>query len=207
MTLKQQLYEININDLIEYKLTANQYILLNIINNGSEVDYINYITMETYREEIVKDDLYTLYKKDYISNNSITNYTFKFSELALTNKGVNLLQNKEAGIKESPFEEFIMEYYNKFPDKVYTGNLLVKGCLPKCKTKMITFIKTYKYPYEVILKATDNYIKVCKTNSWQYMRTAYYFIEKLGESVLADYCAQVTDTKEESKEQGLFKEI
>jgi hypothetical protein len=204
---EKKVYELEVNNLIKYEITANQFLLLNIIANSDEVEYISYI--DVGRKDVLKDDLFTLYQKDYISNAGITNYTFKFSELAITDKGLKVLGGKDILSKrKEDFNKFVEEYYNKFPEKVITGNLLVKSNLEKCKVKMIAFIKKYKYSYEVILEATDNYIKVCKSQGYTYMKTAYYFIDKMGESILASYCEQVTNkTTNNISQESLFKEL
>lgn len=189
---KINLYALDLDILTKNTLTPNQWILLNIVNNKDEVAYIQYY--ELGRLDILKDDLYNLYKKDYIINDGVTNWTFNFSELHISEKG-KLIINNETNIidkKQSEFEEFMKKYMEIFPEKVYSGNSLPVRSNPKlCKSKMISFIKEYKYDYETILKATESYVKKCKQGNYNFMKTSYYFIKKDGESILETYCQEV----------------
>jgi hypothetical protein len=210
MIKKSRVYEIVADNLIKYSITPNQLVLLNIIAEGDEAEYMNYVDIEN-REEIVKHDIYTLWKKSYIENdNSDKNrLVFKFQELHITELGNSILTNKplKATKYNSDFDSFVDEYYALWPNKVVTGNTLVKSGLSTCKQKLFTFIKETKYDRETILKATQTYINVCKSNGWGYMKTAYNFIKKDSESVLKDYCEQVSNTDISTPETSTFKEI
>ena len=196
MTLEKQtkienVYEIDLNILLETGLTPNQVILLNIVNKKDEVSYIKYLDID--RHEIVRHDLYTLYKKDYLKNINDFRYTFKFSELEISKKGIAFLNNEEISTKKNiAFDEFIDTYFKLFPEKIYTGNgLPVKSNLKLCRSKMLSFIKEYKYDYETILKATERYVNISKAGGYGYMKTSYYFIKKDSESILQSYCEEV----------------
>jgi hypothetical protein len=200
-------YIIKIENLTEYEITPNQYVLLNIINNHDEVEYINYIEID--RKDIVKHDLYMLYRKEYILNYGSENYNFKFSELEITQKGIDLLNildtsdnKKITDLKKTPvgFDNFIKEYYDLWPEKVYSGNYPVKSGLKQCSDKMLKFMKEYKHDREIILKATKKYIEICRGNNYSYMKTAYYFIKKDSESILQTYCEQVLSNPIETKD-------
>jgi hypothetical protein len=69
MIKKSRVYEIVADNLIKYSITPNQLVLLNIIAEGDEAEYMNYVGIEN-REEIVKHDIYTLWKKSYIENDN-----------------------------------------------------------------------------------------------------------------------------------------
>lgn len=198
-------YEIEIEYIAKNELTPNQFILLNIIYNQSEIEYITYLSID--REDITKHDLYTLYKKDYIETTAETNYgIFKFSELKVTKKGLSILSFKEL-LKEvnqnkSAFDSFVKEYFDLFPEKIHSGNYLVKSNLELCKDKMFKFIRKYKHDRETILKATKTYIEHCRKQNYAYMKTAFYFILRENESILQGYCEQVQNNidKEENAE-------
>lgn len=203
-------YEIKIDDLVNYELTPNQYVLLNIIYSNNEVEYISYLDID--RQDILRHDLYVLYKKDYILNHSTTNYTFKFSELEITQKGIDVIDKKvvRAVKTNDDFDAFVNEYYNLWPEKIHSGNYLVKSGLKTCKEKMLRFVKEYKYDRDTIIKATKEYINICRKNNYCYMKTAYYFIKKDSESILQTYCEQVLsspETIETDSNNKLYKEI
>lgn len=200
-------YEIDLNILSENGLTPNQIVLLNIINNKDEVSYIRYLEID--REDILKHDLYTLYRKDYLLNEQNDNYKFKFTELEISEKGIALLNNEEVNTKKQlAFDEFMDSYFKLFPEKVYTGNgLPVRSNLKLCKSKMLAFIREYKYDYETILKATEKYVKISKSGGYGYMKTSYYFIKKDSESILQTYCEEVLDLPKDQPEDAFSRDF
>lgn len=207
------IYEIDLDILSENRLTPNQVVLLNIIFNKDEVAYIKYIDID--RIDILRHDLYNLYRKDFLINDNSTRYIFKFSELNLTEKGISFLNKETKELsdrelkKQIAFDEFIDKYYKLFPEKVYTGNgLPVRSNLKLCKSKMVAFIREYKYDYDTILKATEMYVKISKSGGYGYMKTSYYFIKKDSESILESYCQQILTNKEDpTSDTTLFREL
>ncbi len=196
----ENVYEIDLNILLETGLTPNQVVLLNIVHKKDEVSYIKYLDID--RHEIVRHDLYTLYRKDYLINVNDFRYTFKFSELEISEKGIAFLNNKEVSTKKNiAFDEFMDSYFKLFPEKIYTGNgLPVRSNLKLCKSKMLSFIKEYKYDYQTILKATEKYVNISKAGGYGYMKTSYYFIKKDSESILQSYCEEVISPTNDVKD-------
>lgn len=94
-----------------------------------------------------------------------------------------------APITLSGVKELSEKYRELFPKGVLTGGIPVRGNLKNVEAKMIVFKKTYKdYSDEVILKATEKYIKEKAKEGYGYMMMSEYLIMKNGKSTLASLC-------------------
>ena len=70
--------------------------------------------------------------------------------------------------------------------------------MKELEKKFLWFLGTYKYSWDVILKATKKYIDQYQSEGYKYMKTSGYFIVKNGldrtsVSALANYCDVILD--------------
>lgn len=83
------------------------------------------------------------------------------------------------------------EYLNLWP-KIK----LPTGYYARCSVKDIekafkAFYKRYKYPWNIVIKATKNYLEDRARNAWEYCKTSQYFIIKNDMSTLASECESI----------------
>lgn len=106
----------------------------------------------------------------------------------------NLFKRQLLNEKDVKKLDWIDEWYNLFPAGVKTGGKhYIKSSKNSCETKLLKFIREYKFNKDTILKATQNYINDCKNNNYEYMSTAPYFIYKDNNSILSGYCEQLLE--------------
>ena len=120
----------------------------------------------------------------------------------LTEKSLRIIDtlDKEKDIKViNTFSEKVKEYLETFPKiKLPTGKPARSNFNEVCDA-FDWFFKTYSdYSWDVILKATENYVIQYQETSFMYMRTSKYFIrkqnaDKTWSSDLAEQCQMVID--------------
>lgn len=75
------------------------------------------------------------------------------------------------------------------------------------KKRFDWFTSQYDYDWDVILKATENYIKHFEEKDYKFMQTSGFFIkkadkEKISASSLSEWCEQVLNPNEISSEKS-----
>jgi len=98
-----------------------------------------------------------------------------------------------ADIEKEKFNKFLNDYLSKFPPGIRNnGGKLIRVSPEDAEKKMAQFISKYKRygDYDLILKATENYIKRL-SGKYDYCPTAEYFIIKNGTSALASECETI----------------
>lgn len=75
-----------------------------------------------------------------------------------------------------------------FPKGIKSGGYPIRSNVYDIADKLKKFMKKHKYSPELIIKATENYIKRKETEGWNFTQIAVYFIEKNGMSTLASEC-------------------
>jgi hypothetical protein len=150
------------------------------------IELLNYynITFETLYNLTVK------FSKDEILNDKELKIVVDYYKLE------NSLKEKE---KISKHLQWIDEWYDLFPAGVKTGGRhYVKSSKNSCETKLLKFIREYKYEKDVIIQATKNYLDNAAKNNYEYMSTAPHFIYKFDNSILSGYCEEVLNKNKEN---------
>jgi hypothetical protein len=169
---QKNIFNININELIEKELTPNQYILAMLIANKDKSAIIELYSMNTEPAKI-NSDLFHLYRKGYLENELSIDEVIKLEELTID---LSKFENLEPVSNEKSFIEI---WYSIFPVGVKTGGYAVRSGLKVCEKKMSKFMKEYpQFTEDVIIKATHNYINRFKKDGWRFIQTADYFIYK-----------------------------
>jgi len=198
---KSIINEINIDLNYTKKLgiTPQQYVLAYLINFKDKDRYIE--IKKLYLEDCLKEDLHNLIIKGYLFGGNKENmYDFTFDKSKIN--GIFDTQNDTTD--SLSWEELVSQFRDTFPSGTKSGGFYVKSSKRDIEVKLKKFIKDYKYPYDVILKAVKNYVEQSKENGYQYMKIAHYFILKNGESMLASYCDAVEEGVEEKKPSSIF---
>lgn len=95
------------------------------------------------------------------------------------------------------FEGKIGMFLAKFPAKLPDGRY-VRCSVKTAKPQFVEFFKNYKYDWDTIYQAVENYIEGFSRKDYMYMRNAANFIWKNGDSQLALECEEL-ETKKEVK--------
>lgn len=147
------------------------------------------------------------------------------SNYKLTGKSVSLLQELEGMLKVNKkkvdiqvmgleFAEKVIKYREIFPKIKLPSGKAARADLRSLEVNFKWFFENYKYSWETILKATENYVNEYerKIPQFLYMRTSKYFIVKLlddkktKESTLAEYCEMVDEGLEDNNSENNFSE-
>jgi hypothetical protein len=99
---------------------------------------------------------------------------------------------------ERAFEVKIGMFLAKFPAKLPDGRY-ARCTVRIAKPQFLEFFKHYKYDWETIYQAADNYIETYAKKDFMYMRNAANFIWKDGDSQLALECEELTKKETEVK--------
>jgi hypothetical protein len=124
--------------------------------------------------------------------------------LELTNKSIIFIQELNGFFKKTnkktskallgeDFAQKIEEYINIFPNKKLSSGRYARTNPKNLESAFKWFFDTYNYSWELILEATEKYVKDYEIRNYDYMRTSQYFIRKQAidksfESELANYC-------------------
>ena len=88
---------------------------------------------------------------------------------------------------------WIKEWLDMWPRRIKSGGYIVKSNINDVTAKMNRFRKRYPYEKDVIIEATNNYLRESEIKGWSYVKLAKYFILKGDESVLADECESILE--------------
>lgn len=115
-------------------------------------------------------------------------------------KGVLVEVNNNVGKAKRKSQKALLgkehdQYISMYRDLWPRGNLPsgkpARLSLPDLKKKFTDFFKVHDYEWDIIIKATKEYISQKEHN--QYIMTSGYFIMKNEQSELASYCELVMD--------------
>lgn len=110
-----------------------------------------------------------------------------------------ILNNYELKKNDSLIKEEVLGWIDSwlklFPRGIKSGGKLLRSDAKGCLKKMITFRKDYpEYTPDIILKATEKYLKERAEEGYSYAKCATYFIHKEKEgSELAGLCSEIID--------------
>lgn len=176
-----------------HKITPNMFYMLLSIENEKRPGVMNLHT-----------ELRLLQNAKLITSN---NKLSKKAQDILT-EGKQLLE--KAQISEDLNEDNIGRYINLFPAIKLPSGKLARSARKNIETAFKWFLKTYDYPWDVILKATAYYVDSYEKNNYLYMRNSQYFISKTNpdktkESELANYCEIIQNGIDEEND-SFFQE-
>ncbi len=118
---------------------------------------------------------------------------------SLTIKAKELFENPEVTI-EDPIDKF----RNLFPKGILPNGRPAKSGRSEIDAKLSWFVATHNYTWEIILKATEEYVKYYKKQDFKYMQTASNFISKITDkiksSALAEWCEKVSSGEQINEE-------
>ena len=91
------------------------------------------------------------------------------------------------------FMQKIQEYVDIFPNRKLPSGKYAKTTAKNLESAFRWLFDTYDFSWELILEATEKYVKDYELRNFDYMRTSQYFIRKQNidksfESELANYC-------------------
>lgn len=94
--------------------------------------------------------------------------------------------------------DWIDEWLDLFPRGVKSGGKLLRSDRNACLTKMSKFVKANKYPKDLIMRVTQDYLYERSLEDYSFTKCATYLIDKQGEgSELAALCEGALTKKPE----------
>lgn len=117
---------------------------------------------------------------------------YLLDNLVLTEKALTLFGVSQ---KRNDYLSFIQQYRNLFPAGKIWGYYKRDSPI-ELKERFDKFFKKYDYDYDLILKATKQYVEDERSNEgWKYLKNSAYVIEKKGEPcLLAKLCEEFYNT-------------
>ena len=171
------------NRLIQENLTPNAYYILHCIKE--KVVPKKFVNKELECKRLQSDAWLTadlqLTSKSIIFMEEIGGY-FK-----RTTKKVS------KDLMGAEFMQKIQEYVDIFPNRKLPSGKYAKTTAKNLESAFRWLFDTYDFSWELILEATEKYVKDYEMRNFEYMRTSQYFIRKQNidksfESELANYC-------------------
>jgi len=171
------------NRLIQENLTPNAYYILHCIKE--KVVPKRFVNKELECKRLQSDAWLTgdlqLTSKSIIFMEEIGGY-FK-----RTTKKVS------KDLMGAEFMQKIQEYVDIFPNRKLPSGKYAKTTAKNLESAFRWLFDTYDFSWELILEATEKYVKDYELRNFDYMRTSQYFIRKQNidksfESELANYC-------------------
>lgn len=202
--------DIGVEDLFLLKCVyTNNWDLVNLYLGNKTLDQ-KYLTFSRLvRKQLLKieyEDLLEFSEDNYTLTKDGVGVIFYFEEVLKVQEEIrevillgNGILKGEQLEEKTKFDEFIEKFRNKFPEGKNGGGVRFKGNFVDIKNKMHKFMNKYKYPMDVILIATDNYLKGFKSKGFEYCSAAQYFISKDKESQLGAWCEEVVEKKDKGE--------
>lgn len=133
-------------------------------------------------------------------------HSFYEKDSAALPKEKTVNPSKAKKILNKSVEKWIEEYRGLFPKGVKSTGLdyPVRGDRIQCIFRMKNFLVEYGYSKEIILKATEMYIKEQKAKGWHMTKKSHKFIKDMNGSVLSEYC-ELIETGESTENKSHIK--
>lgn len=179
-------------EILNQKLTPNQFfLLLNIRENNMEY--------------IISDirDHNTLLEMKLVTMTPQGGHM----QFEMTKEGEAVLKKVEklfspqkkgtpAQILGDGYQEKIQQYLEIFPKIKLPSGKAARSDKKNVETALAWFVSTYDYSWDIILKATQNYVAEYELKNYMYMQTSQYFIRKQQSdkswgSELANRCSEI----------------
>lgn len=164
---------INMNILIQQKLSTDQYLLLLTVKSPGLM--APYITEYQAYQPFYEEDIKSLIERGWLVKNG---EEFSLENLHLTEK---------FRIFVSSVSDWIDEWYDLWPKGMKSGGYYVRTDKQGCQKKLEKFVQRHSYNKDEIIEATKRYITRC-LNTGSMIKLAPNFIEKDGISVLVGEC-------------------
>jgi len=178
-------------------LNPNQYYLLYCISKGVKALNIN-----IHLEQRI------LLSQGFLDNNNTI--TPKGVELILDVNSFFLKTNDIIETKVSSIDN-IERYLLIFPNVLLPSGKYARSNKKNLEGAFKWFFKNYKYSWETIYKATNQYVAHYELHNWKFMKTSLYFIKKSDVerntiSELADHCQIVENGCDNENIKSHFKD-
>jgi hypothetical protein len=177
------------NKIIDNDLSPNGLYLLYCIKDRSKPKHLNeiYELRILVADGFLNDD-YEITEKGEIAIEKIESHYEIKDETKIV---------KKTGLSAKDIAN-INKYRELFPKGNLPSGSPARISIKELEKKFLWFLSTYKYSWDVILKATKKYIDQYETEGYKYMKTSGYFIVKNGldrtsASTLATYCDMILD--------------
>lgn len=198
--------EINIEKLLDYSITIEQYLFCQFIYQQQQDLFDIYLSL--YGKFFTRESLDELLELEYLQliDDSLG---YRFSNIQVTVRFIELFIDKPKPIKvdSDKIENWINDWYELFPKGVKSGDYPIRSGLAGCLKKMKKFIKEYpEYSKDVIIKVTKKYVNDMKLKNYAYIKLAHYLIYKDDVSVLASLCEEYNN-KSDSSEDKFIKSL
>jgi hypothetical protein len=150
-----------LNQINESGLSPNQFFLLYAIKNRLELKNI-----DTEKEKAYLED------KGYLTDELVLNDIFEYQR------------------EEEEFNKKATAFQLIFPLAIIpTSRIPARAKKSQVRDKLKAFLKLYKYDWDVIYAAAEQYVDRYKADDYRWMQTASTFIlDKNGDSALATEC-------------------
>ena len=171
------------NRLIQENLTPNAFYVLHCIKE--KVVPKNFVNKELECKRLQSDAWLT-------------------EDLRLTSKSIIFMEEINGFFKRTTkkvssdlmgadYLQKIQEYVELFPNRKLSSGRYARTNPKNLESAFKWFFATYDYSWELVLEATEKYVKDYEVRNFDYMRTSQYFIRKQNidksfESELANYC-------------------
>lgn len=185
------------NQILEEKLTPNQFYLLYAINNKIGTAHIN--PHQELRSLIAENWI-----KDFTDANGYS-YKLQPKSLTLISKIENLFgihfKKSSNQLMGNDFDTNCEKYNNIFPRIKLGSNKAARAPIKEIIIAFRWFFENYDYDWDTILEAANFYIEGEKQKNFKFTRTSKYFIrkqdtDKSWTSELASYCELVKNGEE-----------
>ena len=187
------------NRLIQENLSPNTFYVLHCIKEKIvPAEFVNKaIESKRLQSDAWLDESLQLTSKSLIFTEEINGY-FKRTK----KKAAKDLMGQN-------FTENIKVYVNIFPNRKLSSGKYARVNPKNLEAAFRWFFENYDYDWDIILQATQKYVREYEVNDYEFMRTAQYFIRKQNidksfESDLATYCELIRDNPDD--EVVYFKE-
>lgn len=117
----------------------------------------------------------------------------------------NFTQKSKELFNNTDIEDPIKSFREIFPKGVLPNGRLARSTYQELDNKFKWFTKNYDYSWNLIIKATKEYVKYFEKQNYRYMQTASNFISKqdvdrVKSSTLAEWCEKMKSGDEISQE-------
>jgi hypothetical protein len=187
------------NKLIEQGLSPNTYYVLHCIKEKIvPASFVNKaIESKRLQSDQWVDENLELTSKSIIFMEEINGYFRRTKK-----KTAKDLMGQDFTVK-------IKEYVVIFPNRKLSSGKYARVNPKNLEAPFKWFFENYDYDWDIILQATQKYVREYEVNDFEFMRTAQYFIRKQNidksfESDLATYCELIKDNPDD--EVVYFKE-
>jgi hypothetical protein len=147
------------------KLSISGYVLIHKIYNGEEVD-------EKHLEKL--NPIY--FEKTEIGpvlTDAAQKILIRIDDLFATKKNIKLDE-----LLGNDYHEMVQKYNEIFPKEKLPSGSYARTNVKNLETNFKWFFQEYNYSWEIILGATDMYVKKYRLDSYKFMKTSMYFIRK-----------------------------